>query len=82
MTFYQGDMFEDWQGDILIGGLVSGGLVRLEMEGDRVSGEERLVTDLGRVRDVAVDRDGAVLAITDFADGALWRITPSGAASN
>jgi aldose sugar dehydrogenase len=82
MTFYQGEMFEDWQGDILIGGLVSGGLVRLEMESDRVSGEERLVTDLGRVRDVAVDRDGAVLAITDFADGALWRITPSGAASN
>jgi len=82
MTFYEGEMFEDWQGDILIGGLVAGGIVRLEMEGERVAGEERLVTDLGRVRDVAVDLDGSVLAITDFEDGALWRITPSGVTSN
>jgi aldose sugar dehydrogenase len=76
MTFYDGDMFEDWQGDILIGGLVSGGIVRLVMEGDRVTGEERLVGDLGRTRDVVVDSDGSVLAITDFADGGLFRITP------
>jgi glucose/arabinose dehydrogenase len=82
MTFYEGDMFPDWEGDILIAALIAGGLVRLEMEGDRVAGEERLVTDLGRVRDVAVDADGSILAITDFPDGALWRITPSGATSN
>jgi aldose sugar dehydrogenase len=79
MTFYDAGMFEDWQGDALIAGLISGGLVRLEMDGNRVSGEERLVTDLGRVRDVAVDRDGSVLVVTDFEEGALIRITPSGA---
>ena len=82
MTFYDGGMFEDWQGDLLIGGLVAGGLVRLVMDGDRVAGEERLVTDLGRVRDVAVDRDGSVLVLTDFAEGGLWRITPAGAATD
>jgi glucose/arabinose dehydrogenase len=82
MTFYEGTVFPDWQGDVLIAGLVSGGLVRLEMEGDRVSGEERIATDLGRVRDVAVDHDGSVLLVTDFAEGALWRITPSGAAAD
>ena len=79
MTFYEGGMFEAWQGDALIAGLISGGLVRLEMEGDRVAGEERLAGDLGRVRDVAVDHDGSVLVLTDFEDGALVRITPSGA---
>jgi aldose sugar dehydrogenase len=82
MTFYEGEMFADWEGDLLIAALVTGGLVRLEMEGDRVSGEERLVTDLGRVRDVAVDADGSLLVITDLPEGALWRITPSGATSN
>jgi glucose/arabinose dehydrogenase len=82
MTFHDGAMFEDWDGDVLIAGLVAGGLVRLEMDGDRVTGEERLVTDLGRVRDVTVDRDGSVLVVTDFEDGALWRITPSGAATD
>ena len=82
MTFYEGAMFEDWQGDLLIGGLVSGGLVRLVMEGERVAGEERLLSDLGRVRDVAVDRDGSVLVLTDFDDGALWRIMPAGPATD
>jgi aldose sugar dehydrogenase len=52
------------------------------MDGDRVTGEERLAADFGCVRDVAVDRDGSVLVVTDFADGALWRITPAGAATN
>jgi glucose/arabinose dehydrogenase len=47
-----------------------------------VTGEERHLTDLGRVRDVAVDADGSVLVITDFADGALWRVTPSVAATD
>jgi len=78
MTFYDGDMFEDWQGDVLIGGLVAGTIIRLEMEGDRVVGEERLDTDLGRTRDVAVDQDGSVLAITDVEDGGLFRLTPAG----
>jgi aldose sugar dehydrogenase len=82
MTFYEGEMFADWEGDILIAALITGGLVRLEMDGDRVAGEERLVTDLGRVRDVAVDGDGSLLVVTDDPDGALWRITPSGATSN
>jgi glucose/arabinose dehydrogenase len=82
MVFYEGDAFPEWEGDLLIGGLVAGGIVRLEMEGDRVTGEERLLTELGRVRDVAVDGDGAVLVITDFGDGALWRVLPSGAAAD
>jgi glucose/arabinose dehydrogenase len=34
------------------------------------------------VRDVAVDADGSLLVVTDDPDGALWRITPSGATSN
>jgi glucose/arabinose dehydrogenase len=74
MTFYDGSMFAEWQGDILAAGLVSGGLVRLSLDGDTVTGEERLVSGLGRVRDVDVDQDGSVLALTDYADGRLVRL--------
>src|SRR5690606_28209485 len=38
MTFYDGQMFSDWQGDLLIGGM-AGALVRLELDGTRVTGE-------------------------------------------
>ncbi len=75
-TFYDGEMFPDWQGDVLAGSLNPGGLVRLEMEGDTVTGEERLFGDLGRIRDVEVDRDGAVLMLVDAPDGSLLRVTP------
>jgi glucose/arabinose dehydrogenase len=82
MTFYEGDMFPEWDGDLLIGALVAGGLVRIGLDGTTVAGEERLLSDLGRTRDVAVDSDGSVLLVTDFPDGALIRVTPDGRETN
>jgi glucose/arabinose dehydrogenase len=78
MVFYQGSLFPDWQGDLLIGSLNPGGLVRLELDGEVVIGEERMLPDLGRVRDVEVDSDGSLLVITDFEDGGLYRLKPAG----
>ncbi len=74
--FYQGDLFGEWQGDLLISSLKPGGLVRLELDGRLVTGEERLLTDLGRVRDIATGPDGALWVITDERNGKLLRITP------
>lgn len=80
MVFYQGGMFADWQGDVLIAALSPAAIVRLDMDGDTVTGEERLLTDQGRIRDVDVAPDGALLALTDKEDGALLRLTPQDAA--
>ena len=77
MTFYEGEMFPDWQGDLLIGGLKSNDLVRLEMEGDRVTGEARHLQGIGRVREVEVARDGALMLLTDEDNGRLIRVTPA-----
>lgn len=74
MVFYDGDMFEDWRGDILIAGLVASAIVRLDVKDGLVTGEERLLEGVGRVRDVAVDADGSILFVTDFADGGLYRL--------
>ena len=79
MVFYDGEMFEQWQGDVFAGGLVAGGLVRLSLDDDTVTGEERLISGIGRTRDVAVDNDGALLVITDKENGALVRLTPDAA---
>lgn len=74
-AFYEGDMFAGWEGDVLAASLNPGGLVRLVMEGDRVAGEERFLEGEIRVRDVEIDRDGAIL-ILDNSDGRLLRLTP------
>lgn len=74
-VFYQGDMFPGWRGDLLVSGLAGRHLARLVLDGERVVGEERLLTDLGeRIRDVAVAADGAVWVVTDDADGKLVRL--------
>jgi glucose/arabinose dehydrogenase len=74
LDFYRGELFP-WRGDVLIAGLSTKSLVRLELDGERVIGEERFVLD-GRVRDMAEAADGALWVITDEDDGQVLRLTP------
>lgn len=78
MAFYDHDLFDGWRGSVLIGGLAGRALVRLTLDGGRVSGEARYLRGRARIRDVAVARDGAVMVLTDGQNGALWRVTPAG----
>ena len=76
MIFYQGTKFPTWKGSILMGGLSSRALIRLTLDGRRVTGEERL--NMGfRVRDVIEAPDGAVLLLSDGGNGELLRLTPA-----
>lgn len=79
LDFYDGDLLADWQGDLLAGGLSGQLLVRLDVEGDAIVGEERLFAgQLGRIRDVRVGPDGAIYLLTDEANGQLIRVAPEG----
>jgi glucose/arabinose dehydrogenase len=78
MAFYQGDAFPKWQGDLFVGALAGELLVRLELDGERVVAEERLLDGaLGRIRDVEVAPDGLLYLLTDEADGGLYRLEPA-----
>jgi glucose/arabinose dehydrogenase len=79
MTFYEGDMFADWKGNLLISSLKPGAIVRLEFDGDTVTGEEWLLTDQGRIRDIAEAQDGSLLVLTDKRNGAVLKLTPAAA---
>ncbi len=69
--------FPGWNGNLLIGGLSSRALVRLTLDGERVTGEERI--NMGtRIRNVRQGPDGAVYLLTDQDDGAILRLTPAG----
>jgi glucose/arabinose dehydrogenase len=77
MTFYSGDLFPEWRGNVFVGALSGRALVRLALEGDRVVGEEHLLTDLKeRIREVVQGPDGALYLLTDSADGRLLRLAP------
>ena len=79
LAFYEGELFPGWSGDLLLGGLSGQLLVRLDMEGDAVIGEERLFEgQLGRIRDVGVGPDGAIYLVTDADNGRLIRVAPEG----
>jgi aldose sugar dehydrogenase len=75
MTFYTGDLFPEWHGNVLLGALVAQSVVRLELDGQNVAHEERI--GLGaRVRDVRQGPDGAIYVVTDESDGRILRLTP------
>ena len=76
-AFYTGKVFPAWQGDLLVGSLSPGGLVRLRLEGDKVVREERYLRDVGRVRDVRQGPDGFVYLAIDSANGAILRLEPA-----
>ncbi len=61
MTFYTGDLFPAWRGNLFVGALVGQMLVRLELDGEKVVKEERLLQGLNeRIRDVRQGPDGAI----------------------
>ena len=77
MDLHEGEVFAEWNGDLLIGSLYPGGIVRVEIgEEGRVTAEERLMRDAGRVRTVHVLGDGSFVYLTDTADGELIHVTP------
>ena len=85
MAVYRGDLFADWNGDLLVGALAGQALHRVIMKDGKPAGEERYLIDEGRIRDVRVGPDGAIYVLTNSKnsadatpEGAIKRLTPAG----
>lgn len=76
-VIYDGDMFSDWLGNGLIGGLSSKALVRVEIDGDGAREAERFEWGK-RIREIEQGPDGALWVLEDGSDGRLLRLTPRG----
>lgn len=77
MTFYTGDRFPGWKGDLIVGGLSGMCLIRLDIEDDKVVKEERLLQGLNeRIRDVRQGPDGFIYLLTDNDEGRVLRVGP------
>lgn len=77
LASYQGDMFPEWKGDLLVGALKYELLVRLDRDdAGTIIGEERMFEgEFGRIRDVKVAPDGSVWLLTDESEGSIIRLS-------
>ena len=75
LAFYSGERLPGWQGDLFSGALKFGQVRRIDLDGERVAGEEKLTIG-ARVRDVRQGPDGFLYVLTDEANGRLLRIVP------
>jgi glucose/arabinose dehydrogenase len=77
LAVYRGELFAQWNGDVLVAGLASRAIHRLVIEDEQVVSEQRLFQSLNqRMRDVHIGPDGAIYVLTDSSNGALLRISP------
>ncbi|MCW2272257.1 PQQ-dependent sugar dehydrogenase [Pseudomonas sp. JUb96] len=75
MAFYDNPRFKPWDHSLFIGALLSQELIRLQLDGDKVVHEERLLGELdARIRDVRVGPDGYLYLLTDAEDGQLLKV--------
>ena len=78
MEFYDGDKFPDWRGNLFLGALRDQMLVRLEIDGEKVTREEHLLKNqLGRIRAVKTGPDGYLYLLVDARNGRLVRLEPA-----
>jgi aldose sugar dehydrogenase len=76
-VFYTGQAFSEWQGNLFVGSMNPGGLVRLELENGRVRRETRYLGELHeRIRDVQQGSDGLLYVLTDESRGRLLKLAP------
>lgn len=75
-VIYDGDVFPDWQGDGILGGLSSQAVIRVDIDGETASEAERYSWDT-RVREIEQGPDGFVWVLEDGEDGRLVRLEPA-----
>ncbi|CAM5398336.1 PQQ-dependent sugar dehydrogenase [Thauera mechernichensis] len=77
MSFYTGERFPQWKGNVLVGALRYQLVARLVLDGNEVRHEERLLAELGRrIRDVRQGPDGYVWVVNE-SEGRILRLEPA-----
>lgn len=75
LVIYGGEMFPDWKGDALLGGLSGEALVRVDLDGESATEADRF--EWGeRVREVEEGPDGALWVLEDGSGARLLKLTP------
>ena len=77
LTFYNGEEFPQWQGNLFAGSLLKEEVYRLVIENGAVTYKETLISEkIGRIRDVRQGPDGYIYLATDEGNGGIYRLEP------
>ena len=77
IKFYKGDAFPDWQGSLLVGSLKFQYLSVLHRDDQKFISEEIIFKDeIGRVRDIEINKKGEIILIADELDSHLYILKP------
>jgi glucose/arabinose dehydrogenase len=73
---YNGDMFPQWKGSLLVGALKARQVSRVVLKGNKASEAEVLFKEEGeRIRDIRTGPDGAIYLLTDSTNGKVLRVS-------
>ncbi|MCZ4695795.1 PQQ-dependent sugar dehydrogenase [Ancylomarina euxinus] len=74
MCFITSDIYKGWKGNLLVGSLVFQHLELLTIKDDQVVNREKLLPDIGRVRDVRIGPDGYIYVAVE--SKGIFRLSP------
>lgn len=76
IQFYEGSVFPEWAGDLIVCSLNGEALIRIDFENGNIVGEEIIFKNkIGRIRDFDIDKDGNIYLISDARKSAIWKLT-------
>lgn len=75
MSFVNSDKYPEWNGNLLVGSLKFRYVARLELDGEKVVHEEKILENLGRIRAITQGPDGLIYVSTE-GPGMVVRISP------
>jgi aldose sugar dehydrogenase len=78
MTFYTGDRFPEWRGNLFVAALAGQHVARVTLNGTTPSGQEQILRGAGeRFRSIVEGPDGYLYLLTDSGSGRVLRVEPA-----
>jgi glucose/arabinose dehydrogenase len=76
MAFITGDIYKPWKGAVLVGSLRFKYLNLCYLDGNKIVSQEKLLKNIGRVRDVRVGPDGYIYVAVEKPASAVYKLVP------
>ena len=76
IDFYKGEIFSEWNGDLLVCATKENLLLRLIYENNKIVNKEIILqNEVGRIRDFEIDSEGSIYLIIDDENSSLWKLS-------